>query len=73
MGCPMKATIGKYDVNAIADNAHGGFAGTAHYHWDEGGVTLFNKIRFEKVFATEDEAKRHALEQFEICVRDGAL
>ena len=69
----MKAKIGKYYVDAVADRAHDGFAGTARYHWDEGGETLFNKIVFEKVFATEDKAKRHVLEQFEIRVRDGAL
>ena len=65
------AKIGNYYVDAVAERAHDGFAGTVRYHWDEGGETLFNKVVFEKVFPTEDEAKRSALEQFEVRVRNG--
>lgn len=70
----MKVKVGKYFVEAVADDVgNGQWSGTAHYWWDEGDSSYTSKKMFGEKFASARDAERHALEQFELRVRNDDL
>ena len=69
----MKAKIGKYSVEATSVTTADGYQGSVMLTWEEGSTTNQKPMHFDKVLPTSEDAEKHALQQVQLRVQDGAL